>query len=257
MSNENKTIYEFDINLIKDYFSFMERQGPGSPEVTLKALDFVDKLDSNSKIIDVGCGTGGQTMTLGQNTTGQVTGIDIFPDFINQFNENSRKLNLHPRVKGEVGSMFELPFQEDELDLIWSEGAIYFMGFEEGLKEWRKFLKPGGFVAVTEASWFTNQRPKEINDFWNEAYPGIDTIPNKVAQMQNVGFIPVATFILPEYCWTKNFYELQPAAEKLFLEKYSGDKAAKAFVEYQHYEKDLYYKYKDYYGYVFYLGKKI
>jgi SAM-dependent methyltransferase len=257
MSNENKTIYEFDINLIKDYFSFMERQGPGSREVTLKALDFVDNLTKDSKIIDVGCGTGGQTMTLGQNTTGLVTGIDIFPDFINQFNENARKLNLHPRVKGEVGSMFELPFQEDELDLIWSEGAIYFMGFEEGLKEWRKFLKPGGFVAVTEASWFTNQRPKEINDFWNEAYPGIDTIPNKVAQMQNVGFIPVATFILPEYCWMKNFYELQPAAEKLFLEKYSGNKAAKTFVEYQHYEKDLYYKYKDYYGYVFYVGKKI
>ncbi len=63
---------------------------------------------------------------------------------------------LDDRVKGIVGNMDALPFQEEELDLIWSEGAIYNIGFERGITEWRKFLKPGGYLAVTDASWFTD-----------------------------------------------------------------------------------------------------
>jgi ubiquinone/menaquinone biosynthesis C-methylase UbiE len=69
-------------------------------------------------------------------------------------------------VKGIVGSMDNLPFQSEELDLIWSEGAIYNIGFERGLNEWRRYLKPGGYIAVSESSWFTDERPAEINDFW-------------------------------------------------------------------------------------------
>ena len=52
MSNENKTIHDFEFNLICDFFSNMERQGPGSPEVTLKALSFVDGLTDESLIAD-------------------------------------------------------------------------------------------------------------------------------------------------------------------------------------------------------------
>ena len=47
MSNENKSIHEFDFNLICEYYSSVERQGPGSPEVTIKALSFIDNLTTN------------------------------------------------------------------------------------------------------------------------------------------------------------------------------------------------------------------
>jgi len=257
MSNDNKSIHEFDFSLICEYFSSTERQGPGSPEVTVKALSFIDNLTSESRIADLGCGTGGQTMVLAQHAPGQITGIDLFPDFIKLFNHNSAKLNLQERVTGIVGSMDSLLFKDEELDLIWSEGAIYNIGFERGLTERRKFLKTGGYVAVTEASWFTEERPTEINDFWMDAYPEIDTIPNKVAQMQNAGYIPVATFILPEYCWIENYHIPQVAVQENFLMKYAGNKMAEEFIGFQRYEAELYTKYKAYYGYVFYIGKKI
>ena len=153
--------------------------------------------------------------------------------------------------------MDKLHFQNEELDLIWSEGAIYNIGFEQGLKEWRKFLKPGGYIAVSEASWFTEERPEEITDFWMDAYDGIDTIPNKVEQMQKAGYIPVASFILPENCWTEHFYAPQVSAQKLFLKKHAGNQAAEEFIANQQDEEQLYYKYKKFYGYVFYIGKKI
>ena len=256
MSNE-QTIHEFDLNIIYDYFSNTSRQGPGSPEITLKALSFIDGLTRKSKIADIGCGTGGQTMVLAQNTASEITGVDLFPQFIKQFNQNAQNLNLQDRVKGIAGNMEDLPFQEEELDLIWSEGAIYNIGFERGLREWRKFLKTGGYIAVTENTWFTQERPTEIQDFWDEAYPEMDTISNKVAQMEKAGYLPIATFVVPKSCWI-DYYEVQnPQMQESFLEKYKGNKSAEEFIAYQRYEAELYHKYKEYYGYVFYIGKKI
>jgi len=257
MSNEIKSIHEFDISLICEYYSSVERQGPGSPEVTKKALSFIDNLNDESQIADIGCGTGGQTMVLGQNAPGSIIGIDLFQTFIDLFNENANGLNLQEKVKGEVGSMDDLHFDDESLDLIWSEGAIYNIGFEKGLSEWKKFLKTGAYIAVTEASWFTDERPAEIEEFWMDAYPGIDTIPNKLRQMQESGYIPVASFILPNSCWTDDFYAPQEKAMKDFLKKYSGNKVAEDFIANQSHEITLYNKYKDYYGYVFYIGKKI
>ena len=258
MSNDNQsTIHEFDINLICEYFSNVERQGPGSPEVTIKALSFIDNLTNESRIADLGCGTGGQTMVLAQNTASKIIGVELWSDFIKQFNQNAQNQNLQDRVKGVVGNMENLPFQEEELDLIWSEGAIYNIGFERGINEWRKFLKQGGYIAVTENTWFSEERPAEIQDFWQKAYPEIDTIPNKVAQMQKAGYFPIATFVVPETCWIDYYSVQQPQMQESFLKKYAGNKTAEEFLAYQRYEAQLYNKYKEYYGYVFYIGKKV
>lgn len=257
MSNDIQSIHEFDFHLICEYFASVDRQGPGSPEVTVKALSFIDNLTAQSHIADLGCGTGTQTLTLAEHTTGQITALDLFPDFIDQYNYKVEKSGLQGRTRGIIGSMDNLPFKAEELDLIWSEGAIYNIGFQRGLNEWKKYLKQGGYVAVTEVSWFTSQRPAEINDFWMDAYPEIDTIPNKMAQMQQAGYIPVASFILPENCWTEHFYAPQAEAQELFLKKYAGNKTAEEFIANQRHETQLYYRYKEFYGYTFYIGKKI
>ena len=257
MENEFKTIHELDLSMIYEYFSNTERQGPGSPQITLKALSFIAGLTKKSKVADVGCGTGGQTMVLAQKIPCEIIGIDLWPDFINQFNQNAQNKNLHERVKGIVGNMENLPFQEEEFDLIWSEGAIYNIGFERGLNEWRKFLKQGGYIAVTENTWFTEERPAEIQKFWDAAYPEIDTIPNKVAQMQKTGYLPIATFVVPETCWTDYYYAQVPQMEESFLKKYNGNESAEELIRSERYEVELYNKYKAYYGYVFYIGKKI
>ena len=257
MSNENKNIHEFDFSLICEYFSGIERQGPGSPESTLKALSFIDNLNEQSHIVDLGCGTGGQTRILAQHCAGKITGLDLFADFIEIFNRKASTLELNNKLKGLVGSMDNLPFEHESLDLIWSEGAIYNIGFERGINDWKQYLRPGGYLAVSEASWFTNERPAEINDFWVNAYPEIDTIPVKVAQMQKAGYVPVATFCLPKTCWTTHFYEPQVAAQDIFLKKHINNQTAIELVANERHEAELYSKYKDYYGYVFYIGKKL
>ncbi|MCF8331400.1 MAG: class I SAM-dependent methyltransferase [Bacteroidales bacterium] len=257
MSKEQASIHDFDLEIIVEYFSMLKRQGPGSTEQTHKALSFVENLDNNSKIVDLGCGTGAPTMDLAKHVPGKITGIDLFSKFIHLFNRNAESLNLQHKVKGETGTMEELPFEKEELDLIWSEGAIYNIGFKRGMNDWREFLKPGAYIAVTEACWFTNEQPKEIRDFWLDAYPEIDTIPNKLQQMQDAGFMPVASFILPEDCWYEHFYAPQEEAQREFLQLHAGNKTVEEFIGRERYEFEMYKKYSRYYGYVFFIGKKI
>ena len=239
----------------------LERQGIGSPEMTIKALSFIEDLNAISRVADLACGTGGQTMVLAQNLTGSIIGVDIYPDFINVFNDNAKKLNLQNRVNGIVGSMEDLSFQKEEFDLIWSEGAIDGIGFEKGLTHWIGFLKKNGYVAVTCPSWLTNERPTEIEKFWVDAGGSIDTIGSNISIMQKVGYSFVSAFVLPEKCWTDNFFAPREAADKALLKKYAGNKTVEAYIEsnieVNKIEVELYSKYKQYYGYVFYIGKKI
>ena len=253
---EEITIHEFDFSLINEYFSELERQGPGSPKETIRALGFIGNLSNKARIADLGCGTGAQTMVLAQNTEATITALDLYAGSIDKLNATAEKLGLLNKVKGIVGSMDDLPFRNDEFDLIWSEGAITNIGFENGLNYWKKFLKKDGYVAVTYESWFTNERPIEIEKWWKDAVPEISTIAHNISIMQKTGYIPVAVFTLPESCWIDYFIP-QKARQKEFLKKHAGNKTVENLIAFMRREADLYSKYKQYYGYVFYIGKKI
>jgi len=236
----------------------LERQGPGSMEMTVKALNFIGDLCKISRVADMGCGTGGQTMVLAQNLpAADIVGVDLFPEFIDAFNAAANKLNLQDRVRGIAGSMDALSFPEKEFDLIWSEGAINEIGFEKGLNYWNSFLKKNGCVAVTCASWFTDERPEEIDRFWADAGCELDTVGHNVLILQKAGYRFLAAFALPESCWRENYFIPRGEAEKAFAEKYPGSKTVETYLAEGNREVELYSKYSKYYGYVFYVGEKI
>jgi len=254
---EDTTIHEFDFALINEFFSELDRQGPGSPEETIKALSFIGNLSNKTKIADLGCGTGAQTMVLAQNTEAAITALDLYAGSIDKLNATAAKLGLQERVKGIVGSMDNLPFEDDEFDLIWSEGAIANIGFEKGLNHWKGFLKKGGYIALTYESWFTDERPAEIEKWWVDAVPEIGTIGHNVSIMQKTGYIPAAVFTLPETCWIDHYFIPQKARHEEFLKEHAGNKTVEDLIALMRREEDLYSRYKQYYGYVFYIGKKI
>jgi ubiquinone/menaquinone biosynthesis C-methylase UbiE len=253
---ENKELSIID--LIIDTHVGLKRQGTGSDEITIKALSYIDGLKENSQILDIGCGTGGQTIILANNAPGNIIGLDQFPNFVNVLNENAKSQNLQNRINGIVGNMEDLPFNKEQFDLIWCEGAIDDnIGFEKGLTYWYDFLKCNGYIAVTSPSWFTNEHPGEVNKFWLDAgSTGLDEIGKNISVMQNIGYSFIAAFVLPETCWTDNYYIPREYAMQKLLGKYSGNNIVEGFIENNRYEVELYSKYKQYYGYVFYIGKK-
>ena len=254
---EEISIHNFDFALINEFFTALDRQGPGSPEETLRALSFLDNLSNKTKIADLGCGTGVQTMVLAKNTEASITALDLFAGSIDKLNAIAENLELQNRIKGIVGSMDNLPFQNEKFDIIWSEGAIANIGFAKGLKHWRGFLKKNGYVAVTYETWLTKERPTEIEQWWIDAVPEIDTMGHNLSIMQETGYIPVAAFVLPEKCWIENYFMPQKTRQEEFLKKYAGNQTAENMIAFLRREANLFLKYKQYYGYVFYIGKKM
>jgi SAM-dependent methyltransferase len=247
-----------ELELIIDLHKNSERQGPGSEKDTLRALDILQlPTDQNLKVADLGCGSGGQTLTLAQNLNGQITAVDLFPQFLDELKEKSQKLGLSDKIITLQKSIDDLPFKKEEFDVIWSEGAIYNIGFENGLKKWKDYLKVGGYLAVSEITWITPSRPKEIEEFWNSEYPEIDTASNKIKQLEDNGFVLAGYFYLTEDSWLETYYKPLQARFEAFLQRHNNSELARKVVADNQAEIDLYQKFKAYYSYGFYMAKKM
>lgn len=258
MSNqENNSIHDFDFSLICEYFSSITRQGPGSEASTHEAITAIPNINPGFKIADIGCGTGSSAIQLAKETHASVLAIDLFADFLNKVKKNSEMEGVSDKVSTLQADMTQLSLEEESLDLIWSEGAIYNIGFEKGLREWNRYIRKNGYIAVTDSTWLTDTRPLEIEGFWMDAYPQIDTLENNVDKMAKAGYRVIKTAVLPDECWTKEFYEPQVNAQRIFLERHPNHFTANELVKNQRREADLFTKYSKYYGYVWYIGQKI
>jgi len=246
-----------EIDLIIDLHKNSKRQGPGSEKDTFLALEFLDLPKGREvKLADLGCGSGGQTLSLAQKSKATITAVDLFPEFLHELNEKSKKLGLEHRITTLEASMDKLPFAADEFDVIWSEGAIYNMGFAAGIQNWKKFLKTGGYLALSEITWTTNSRPQEIENFWSGEYAEIDTAANKIKVLEDSGFSLVGYFTLSEDSWMEDYYRPLESKFENFLERHQHSVQAKNVIRDYQSEIDLYMKYKEYYSYGFYIARK-
>ena len=234
-----------------------KREGPGLDDVTLKIWQSLTGKEGMQKGLDVGCGPGAQTLLLAQNTNVHWTAVDNHQPFLDRVKETSREMDLGAKITTVNASMFELPFKENEFDIIWSEGAIYIMGFENGLKAWQKYLKPKGYLVVSEISWFkpTNKIPEECLNFWTEEYPGMATTEENVAMAEKCAYRVVDTVTLPEAGWWE-YYSAQDKNIERLCNAYPGNEELMQLVEFERKERNMYEKYSDHYGYVFYVLQK-
>ncbi|WP_319476478.1 class I SAM-dependent methyltransferase [Marispirochaeta aestuarii] len=247
-----------ELELLIDFHKNAERQGPGSTADTLRALSFIDLEQSRPlKVADIGCGSGAQTITLAQNSEGHITAVDLFPEFLDRLKQKSASQDLQDKITTLEASMDNLPFGPEEYDIIWSEGAIYNIGFEAGIKKWKDFLKPGGYLALSEITWITNSRPREIEEHWNTEYPEIGTASGKIRILEKNGFSPVGYFYLPQSSWIDTYYKPMEERFEDFLIRHGNSEAAMRIVDAEKDEIRKYRKYKDYFSYGFYVAKKL
>ncbi|MFC2020828.1 class I SAM-dependent methyltransferase [Chloroflexota bacterium] len=155
---------------------------------TRKAFGMLPELD-RPRILDIGCGSGISTLELARLSQGEIVAIDIDQPALDKFNIRIRQAGLTERVKAVNCSMFDMDFPNESFDIIWSEGSIYAIGFERGLREWKRFLKPAGFIMVHDEQ---------------------GNVKEKLEQISNCGYELLGYFILStETWWTEYFAPLE------------------------------------------------
>lgn len=244
------------INKIDIFFEIhkdIPREGPGDSKSTQRAFSLLKNLPSKPKILDIGCGPGKQTFDLIKLTDGNMVAIDNHQPYIDSLNEEIVKQGLTDRIQALNKDMFNLDFEEKSFDVIWAEGAIYIIGFENGLKTWPRFLKTKGHIAATEISWLKPNPPDELKTFWDECYPNIQNIESNLEIIKRCGYKAIDYFPLPESAWWDDYYNpIQQRITKL-KEKYHDNEDAIKMIELEEKEINIYKKYSAYYGYVFYI----
>ncbi len=246
------------IRLLVDLHRDGARQGPGSADETRRALDLA-RLDRGARlrVADIGCGTGASTLVLADRLPrARITAVDRFPGFLEILAERAHAAGVARRIETRAESMESLSFAAGSLDLAWSEGAIYNIGFARGLEAWRPFLRPGGVLAVSEITWLRPGPPAEIRRHWEGEYPEIATAAEKVAILERAGFDLLGYFVLPPSSWIDNYY--RPAEKRMpaFLERHAGRPEAVEIVEMERREAELYRRYQDWFSYGFYVARR-
>lgn len=233
----------------------MRRAGPGALECTKRAFNLMSEVPVDTNILDVGCGPGVQTVDLLKISGGRVLALDFLPLMIERTQANAEKANVSDRLEVIEKDMAQMAFSHASFDVVWSEGAIYNLGFEKGLRIIKNFVKPGGYVAVSEAVWLKADPPLRVANFWKQ-YPRIDSIENKLAVIDRLGYEQTGHFVLPKTAWTTDYYD---PMEKLIDQKsrdWAGNPDAMAVLEEAQNETEIFRQYYDYYSYAFFVMKR-
>jgi ubiquinone/menaquinone biosynthesis C-methylase UbiE len=251
-------VEEEPYQLLADLHRRSERQGPGGEAETRRALELAS-LDPSAalEIADIGCGTGASALLLARELNAHVTALDLLPEFTGQLQGRADEAGLSDAIDALVGSMDALPFASEQFDVIWSEGAVYNIGFRRGVNDWRRFLKPGGVLVVSEITWTTGARPPVLQAFWEAAYPEVATASAKLAVLEESGYTPAAYFTLPQHCWLDNYYLPLQRSFNAFLERHGNSELAREIVAQEQEEIALYRRFGQYYSYGVYIARRV
>src|SRR5262245_60294105 len=112
--------------------------------------------------------------------------------------------------------MSAIPEVFSQIDLLWSEGAAYNIGFANALRTWAPAMKAGGLAVVSELSWLEASAPSAVRDFFAAGYPGMQSVDENVAAAESAGYKILATHTLPRQAWVDRYYDvLEPRAKGL------------------------------------------
>jgi ubiquinone/menaquinone biosynthesis C-methylase UbiE len=247
-----------DYRLLVDLHRHGRRQGPGGDAETALAVRLA-RLDVAAplKVADIGCGAGASALLLADWLNARITAVDLFPEFLTALQERARSAGTDAKISTLACSMENLPFADEALDVLWSEGAVYNIGFTRGVSQWRRYLRPGGVLAVSEITWLTDARPAELQHYWESAYSEIDTAAAKLRALERHGYAPLGYFVLPTSCWLDEYYRPLQTRFADFLDRHGHSAEARAIVAAEQYEIELYEKYQAFYGYGMYVARRL
>jgi SAM-dependent methyltransferase len=206
-----------------------------------------------TRVLDVGCGTGMQTRVLARNAPARFVAIDSHPPFVDELNREAHALGIADRLEARVGDMRQLDFAPGSFDLIWCEGAIYVMGFEAGLREWRRLLAPGGHVVVSEACWMKPDPPPECSAFWAREYPAIRSTSALLEAIDECGYETVGHFPLPPSSWWDDYYRPLQKHVTDFRLRHREEPDAQGLAARVQREIDVWHAYSEFYSYEFFV----
>jgi trans-aconitate methyltransferase len=231
-------------------FGGMEKLGPGGNVHTLHVLRLLPKQQFHV-IIDAGCGTGHQTMVLAKALGTLVHALDSYEPFLHDLMRRAKAAGIEHLIQTHCRDMQDIAGVFHHIDLLWSEGAAYNIGFSNALTMWASAISAGGFAVVSELSWLRDQVPDAVRKFFLSGYPDMQSIQQNLAVAENAGYRVLTTYTLPKDAWVKGYYDLLEPRAKALMDH--PDASVRAVAVETVKEIEIFQSSEESYGYVFYV----
>jgi SAM-dependent methyltransferase len=239
-----------------EVYENLPRQGPGNRTCAVRALGFCRELPESPAVLDLGCGVGGQTLQLAELTSGSIVAIDSHAPSIERLKAAVAERGLSQRVDALIGDIAGPGLPLGGFDLVWSEGALYNIGLREALGVCHGLLRPGGYLAFTDAVWRKENPPPEVKAGFELDYPTMGWLDDDVAAILDCGFELVGHFTLPDEAWWDDFYRPMERRIAELRVKYAADAEASAILDQIAEEPEMHRRYSDVYAYEFFVARR-
>ena len=238
-------------------FDALPRQGPGNRASAARALAFCHDLPSAPAIVDLGCGGGGPTLQLAELVPdASIVALDRHAPSIERLRSAIAARGLEDRVRAVEGDMARPDLPSGRFDLVWSEGALYSVGLPVALRVCRDLLRPGGYLAFTEAVWRKADPPQEVRALFAEDCPDMGRAADVVPIVRDGGFDLVGHFTLLDEVWWDDFYTPMEARIAELRREHADDDEALAILDELAAEPELHRRHAAYYGYEFFVARR-
>ena len=235
-------------------FGGMEKLGPGGDVHTLNVLRQLPK-QHFPVIVDAGCGTGRQTLVLARELATRVHAVDSYQPFLSDLTKRAADAGLDGFIETHCISMEEIPTVFRQVDLLWSEGAAYNIGFPNALKTWASAMNKGGFAVVSELSWLREEIPDAVREFFSSGYPDMQSVQENLKIAENAGYRVLSTYTLPDDTWVTGYYDiLEPRAKSLIDHP---DASVREFATETIKEIEIFRRSESSYAYLFYVLQRV
>lgn len=239
-----------------EVYEYLPRQGPGNRACAARALDLCRELPDSPAVLDLGCGVGGQTFQLAELTSGSIVAIDSHGPSIARLEAAAAARGLSHRVSAIVGNMAHPGQPQEYFDLVWSEGALYSIGLRDALQVCHGLLRPGGYLAFTDAIWRKQNPPPEVKAGFDLDYPTMGWLDDDIAAIRECGFELVGHFTLPDEAWWDDFYAPMETRIAEMRRVYAGDAEALRALDQLAAEPEMHRRHSDFYAYEFFVERR-
>jgi SAM-dependent methyltransferase len=239
-----------------EVYEGLPRQGPGNRASAIRALGLCRELPRSPAILDLGCGVGGQTLHLSELTSGTIVALDRHAPSIERLQGAIAERGLSNRVTAVVGDMARPGQPWGGFDLIWSEGALYSIGLRNALRVCHGLLRPGGYLAFTEAVWRRKDPPPEVRATFELDHPTMGWLDDALEAIDDCGFELIGHFTLPDEAWWDDFYTPMEARIAELRGTYADDPEALGALDRIAEEPEMHRRHSGFYAYEFFVARR-
>lgn len=165
---------------------------PGGFTLTKKILDSLT-INPDTKLLDLGCGTGQTLAYIAGTYPCKLVGVDINSQMLFKATQRFKMENLYINLV--QADVMELPFPSNTFDIALSESVTVFTTINKTLKEYARVLKTGGILLAIEMTAVYPLTAEELSEI--KSVYGIEQIPTSnewESMLRQVGFTDIRAY---------------------------------------------------------------